>query len=268
MSPLNITEDDLHAYVDGALSPERRAEVEAYLAEYPEDAERVRAYLAQNVALKAAFDPVLDEPLPEHLHALTVQPLNATVGPKKRPFLNFLALQRLAAGVLVAMVGGIGGWLAHGQYQGGEQLARAVPLPHQAAVAHVVYSPDARRPVEVAADQEEALVKWLSKRLGTPVKPPKLGALGYELVGGRLLPGNAGPVAQFMYQDATGQRMTLYVTTESAGKPETGFRFAREGEINVFYWVEGKFGYALSAAIAKGELAKVATAVYDQLEVK
>lgn len=86
MSPLNITEDDLHAYVDGALSPERRAEVEAYLAEYPEDAERVRAYLAQNVALKAAFDPVLDEPLPEHLHALTVQPLNATVGPKKGHF--------------------------------------------------------------------------------------------------------------------------------------------------------------------------------------
>lgn len=277
MSPLTITEDDLHAYVDGALSPARRAEVEAYLAEYPEDAERVRAYQAQNAALKAAFDPVLDEPLPDQLHALTAQPLNAipqgyflrgAVGPKKRPFLNFLVFQRLAAGVLVAMVGGIGGWLAHGQYQGAEQLARTVPLPHQAAVAHVVYSPDARRPVEVTADQEEALVKWLSKRLGTPVKPPKLGALGYELVGGRLLPGNAGPVAQFMYQDATGQRMTLYVTTESAGKPETGFRFSREGEINVFYWVEGKFGYALSAAIAKGELAEVATAVYDQLEVK
>jgi anti-sigma factor RsiW len=58
------------------------------------------------------------------------------------------------------------------------------------------------------------------------------------------------------------------VTTENAGKPETGFRFAREGQVNVFYWVDGKFGYALSASIDKGELAKVATAVYDQLEAK
>ena len=269
MSPLNITEDDLHAYVDRALTASRRAEVEAWLTENPGEAERVRAYEAQNRALKALFDPVLAEPLPDDLYALVAQPLNPTVNRKKWPNLKSWALQQIAAGVLVAMLGGVAGWLGHGQYQSAERLAQVVvPLSRQAAVAHVVYSPDARRPVEVTGDQEEALVKWLSKRLGTPVSPPKLGALGYELVGGRLLPGNVGPVAQFMYQDATGQRMTLYVTTENAAKPETGFRFAREAQVNVFYWVDGKFGYALSAAIDKGELAKVATAVYDQLEVR
>ncbi|UCV23446.1 anti-sigma factor family protein [Ferribacterium limneticum] len=269
MSPLNITEDDLHAYVDGALTAARRAEIEAYLVLYPEDAERVRAYRAQNEALKALFNPVLVEALPDHLQALTVQPVNSTVNRKKWPNLKSWPLQQIAAGVIVATLGGVAGWLGHGQYQSAEHMAQVVvPLSRQAAVAHVVYSPDARRPVEVTADQEEALVKWLTKRIGTPVTPPKLGALGYELVGGRLLPGNAGPVAQFMYQDATGQRMTLYVTTENATQPETGFRFAREGQVNVFYWVDGKFGYALSASTAKGELAKVATAVYDQLEAK
>jgi len=268
MNPLNITEDDLHAYVDAALTPERRAEVAAHLAEYPEDAARVRAYRAQNQALRELFNPVLDEPLPDNLHVLAVQPLNAAVNREKQQNLKSWIAQRLAAGLLVATVSGVAGWLAHGQYQNGERMTQVAPLFRQAAVAHVVYSPDARRPVEVTADQEAALVKWLSKRLGTPVTPPKLGVLGYELVGGRLLPGNSGPVAQFMYQDASGQRMTLYITTESAGRPETGFRFAREGEINVFYWVDGKFGYALSAGIAKGELAKVATAVYDQLDQK
>ena len=268
MSPLNITEDDLHAYVDGALTAPHRAEIEAYLAEYPEDAERVRAYQAQNEALKALFNPVLAEPLPDNLHALAAEPLASMVYREKQPNSKAWFMLRIAAGLLVAMVSGVAGWLGHGQYQNNERMVQGVPLFRQAAVAHVVYSPDARRPVEVAADQEEALVKWLSKRLGTPVSPPKLGPLGYELVGGRLLPGNVGPVAQFMYQDATGQRMTLYVTTENAAKPETGFRFAREGQINVFYWVDGKFGYALSAGVDKGELAKVATAVYDQLEKK
>ena len=74
MNPLTITEDDLHAYVDGALTAERRGEVEAYLAEYPADAERVRAYQAQNQALRSLFNPVLDEPLPDNLHARAAQP--------------------------------------------------------------------------------------------------------------------------------------------------------------------------------------------------
>lgn len=98
------------------------------------------------------------------------------------------------------------------------------------------------------------------------MRPPKLGALGYELIGGRLLPGGSGPVAQFMYHDAAGQRLTLYVSTENAGNRDTAFRFAQEGPINVFYWIDGQFGYALSAGIPKAELAHVATAVYRQLE--
>ena len=142
------------------------------------------------------------------------------------------------------------------------------PLPRQAAIAHVVYSPDVRRPVKITADQEDQLVKWLSKRLDMTITPLKLGALGYELIGGRLLPGNSGPVAQFMYPDASGQRLTLYVSTENTVNHDAGFRFAREGPFNVFYWVDGKFGYALSAGMDRGELARVASAVYDQLEHK
>ena len=144
--------------------------------------------------------------------------------------------------------------------------AAAGSLPRQAAIAHVVYSPDVRRPVEIGADQEDQLVAWLSKRLGAKIRPPKLGALGYELIGGRLLPGSSGPVAQFMYHDTTGQRLTLYVTNEQASNQDTGFRFAQEGPVNVFYWIDGKFGYALSAGIDKGELARIATAVYAQLQ--
>lgn len=268
MKPDVMTEDDLHAYVDNALTPAQRDRVEAHLAANPADAARVRAWSAQKQDLKALFSPVLDEPLPEALHALTVQPLASAVNPEKRPKSAAFAWQQLAAGVLIAVGAGFAGWFGHARWSAVEPVAQVtVPMYRQAAVAHVVFSPDARRPVEISGEQEELLVKWLSKRLGVPVKPPKLGALGYELVGGRLLPGNAGPVAQFMYQEASGQRLTLYVTTEGAGKSQTGFRFAQEGEINVFYWLDGRFGYALSGGIAKGELARVATAVYDQLEV-
>jgi anti-sigma factor RsiW len=263
MSGIPVTENELHAYVDAALTAARRAEVEAHLSANPEDAARVKAWLEQKLALRALYNPVLEEPLPERL-LVAAAPLE---GPAmQRPFLSRWSLERIAAGLLVAALGGVAGWFGHARYQPPPQIAQAVPLPRQAAVAHVVFSPDVRRPVEVRAEQEDQLVAWLSKRLGTAVRPPKLGALGYELIGGRLLPGNSGPVAQFMYHDASGQRLTLYVSTENATHRDTAFRFAQEGPVNVFYWVDGTFGYALSAGIPKGELAKVATAVYDQLE--
>jgi anti-sigma factor RsiW len=281
MNKMTITEDDLHAYVDTALPASRLAEVDEYLAAHPEEKSRMDAYKAQSDALRQLFNPVLDETPPASLLALTEKPLASSqttipqgdflrgaVHSSKQPFLSRWSVQRIAAGLVIAMLGGAAGWLGHAQYQTTDRMAQIIPLPRQAAVAHVVYSPDVRRPVEVTADQEDQLVKWLSKRLGTPVSPPKLGALGYELIGGRLLPGNTGPVAQFMYHDSSGQRLTLYVSTENASNRDTAFRFAQEGPVNVFYWVDGKFGYALSAGIDKKELARVATAVYDQLDHK
>ncbi|WP_020656106.1 anti-sigma factor family protein [Massilia niastensis] len=261
--PLPVTEADLHAYVDGRLPPARAAEVDAYLAAHPEDAARVQAHITQNAALRAMFDPVLDEPVPPRL---------ATRPPRRR----WLGL---AAGMAIAIVSGAAGWGLRGASgddmglaSGGGQSAYPAPavagLARRAAVAHVVYSPDVRRPVEIGADQEDQLVAWLSNRLGSRIRPPHLGKVGYELIGGRLLPGASGPVAQFMYHDGAGQRLTLYVSSEQAHNKDTGFRFAREGPVNVFYWIDGQFGYALSAGADRNELARVAGAVHEQLDAR
>jgi anti-sigma factor RsiW len=88
---------------------------------------------------------------------------------------------------------------------------------------------------------------------------------GYELVGGRLLPGETGAVAQFMYQDAKGKRLTLYVSRLAGKQRDTAFRFSQEDKVSVFYWIDGALGYALSGELPKAELLKVATTVYKQL---
>jgi anti-sigma factor RsiW len=270
MSAIPISNADLHAYVDGELPQSRHAEIDAWLAEHPEDVARVEAYRAQKQGLRQLFDPVLDEPLPDALRELAYPPATAEVPevPLRRRYLASWSLPRIAASLALAFVSGVAGWMAHDHYSPPAMVAHAIPLPRQAAIAHVVFSPDVKRPVEIGAEHEDQLITWLSRRLGSTVRPPKLGALGYELIGGRLLPGNSGPVAQFMYHDASGQRLTLYVSTENTGNRDTAFRFAQEGPVNVFYWIDGRFGYAISAGIAKDELARVATAVYDQLETE
>ncbi|HEX7557583.1 MAG TPA: anti-sigma factor, partial [Usitatibacter sp.] len=145
-------------------------------------------------------------------------------------------------------------------------VVNTTTLPIRAARAHLVYSPEVRHPVEVEAKDQEHLVKWLSKRLDMQLRIPVLSSEGFELLGGRLLPGNDGPVAQFMYQEATGKRLTLYVTRPHKGETVTAFRFAQEGPVSVFYWIDRDCGYALSGDIDKPALARIATSVYKQLE--
>ena len=273
-----LTEAELHAYVDRQLTPERQREIEGYLAHRPDEAQRAQSYRDQKRELRALFDPVLDEAVPQRV-------LRAA-----RPRTPWY-LQRLAAGVAIALVSGAAGWGLRGglatppaglaqQGTASTAMASASGFARRAAVAHAVYSPDLRRPVEVDAAHEDQLVAWLSKRMGAPMKPPHLQAVGYALEGGRLLPGGQGPVAQFMYHAidgaASSSRLTLYVSNEivepgSSGHvtggqaPAAAFRFAREGSINVFYWVEGRFGYAISADADRATLARVSEEVYRQL---
>lgn len=249
MTGVPVTEAELHAYVDGVLPLSRSAAVEAHLAEHPEDVARVAAYREQLAALRREYDAVLEEPVPQGLAVA------------RRAWLAPLA--RYGALAASFALGAVVGWQLNARTA--DRQTESSTWARRAAIAHVVYSPEVRHPVEVGADQEAHLVAWLSKRLGAPVKAPYLGAQGYQLVGGRLLPGDRGPVAQFMYQDAKGQRLTLYVRVNPDDSSETAFRFAQERGVGVFYWLDRKLGYALSGEVEKAELLRVATAVYRQL---
>jgi len=255
--PPVIGESELQAWADDRLPAERRAAVDAWLAARPEEAERVTAYRELNTLLRTHFDGVLKEPVPGRLEAAA----------RSRTYWRRAAA---IAGwiVLGVAVGGAAGW----ELRALQPAATVAALPegpllaHRAALAHATYAPEVRHPVEVGADQEQHLSAWLSKRLGGDIRAPKLESEGMSLVGGRLLPRDPAPVAQFMYQNAQGRRVTLYVRSEAPDERETAFRYAREGNVRVFYWIDRKFGYALSSAdLDRGELLRLANLVYRQL---
>lgn len=251
-----VNEDDLHAYVDGALPDARRLEVEAWLAAHPADAARVESWIGQTRSLHAAFDGVLNEPLPIELVRGTRRRLPARA-----------AWKALAAGVALVVSGIVGygvGVVSDAHRAPHAQLAVADPLVREAAIAHAVFSPEVRHPVEVEAAHADHLVQWLSRRLGTPLRAPDFAAQGFTLLGGRLLPGGTGPVAQFMYQDGIGRRVTLYVRRDVSDNAATQFRHATENGVEVFYWIDRDFGYALAGEIAPAEIGRLADAAYHQ----
>ena len=216
----------LHAWLDGELLPERRAEIEAWLQVHPDDAARVRLWTADRDALRVRFDAVLGEPVPQALAQVVWR--KAPLALASPGFRFGSGWGRSAAAFAVFLLGGSAGaglmWRL--QPQGADPSARTgePAWVHRAAVAHAVYVPEVRHAVEVKA-QEEHLSRWLTKRLEVPVKLFDLRAQGFELVGGRLLPDPAGPSAQLMYQavqpagaaaDARPVRVTVYLASPTA----------------------------------------------------
>lgn len=262
-----VTDDELHALIDGHLSPADRQAIEARLLQQPEASRRLADWRVQREALRALHAPLLEAPVP--------QPMRDVLGravATRRQTNDWWRWGGMAASVVVAF--GLG-WLSHGPWPGragtpslaGQQ---SLAFAQQAAVAHVVYSPEVRHPVEVSASEQAHLVQWLSKRLGKPLAVPDLGPQGYQLMGGRLLPGDTGARAQFMYQNASGVRLTLYLGALDTGPngaagSETAFRFTDDGPVPRFYWVDQGFGYALAGPLPRETLLALARAVHGQL---
>lgn len=246
-----ISEDDLHAYADGRLDGEHLTRVETWLAAHPEHRGQVDEWRAQSATLHRAYDRVLDEPLPARL----MPPANAP---------RWIDLRKLATVAWIALGVVIGFALRDQTLPPPNKAALANSLPRQAAIAHAVFVPEVRHPVEVGADQEAHLVAWLSKRLGAPLKAPHLDGAGYRLVGGRLLAGDGGEVAQFMYENTEKKRLTLYVRREAPKDGDTAFRYAQEKGIDVFYWTDSRFGYALSGNTGREDMLNLGSLVYKQ----
>ncbi len=255
MSPSTpVGENDLHAYLDGALDEDARAEIEAWLAGHPDDDATTAAWRRQRDGLRALYDGILEEPVPPGMLARLAE---------SRPGVSRRAWLRAAAGIALFAAGAAAGWGVHDRLTP-PGLAPATFISH-AVKAHVVFTAERRHAAEARADTEEKhLIRWLSKRLGQPVRPPPLAELGFRLIGGRLVADAAGPAAQYMYQDKSGRRVTLYVRRESEAR-YAAFRFASEGGLSAFYWIDSPLSYAVIGRMEREELLKLARMVYRKL---
>jgi anti-sigma factor RsiW len=139
---------------------------------------------------------------------------------------------------------------------GSEELAT---FAQRANVAYEVYAPERLHPVEVPAAQERGLTDWLSARLERPLSAPSLEEHGYSLIGGRLLPGEAGPAAQFMYENQNHERLSFYQAGIGSNEPE--LQLFLDGSSRTFYWVSKGTGYALSGPVTEGMLRNIAIEV-------
>ncbi|MBR1131744.1 anti-sigma factor family protein [Bradyrhizobium iriomotense] len=253
MNQRPITEDDLHAYVDQALEPERRAEVASYLDDHPDVASRVAAFVTQGEQLRGALASIAEEPLPAELNLSHILESR-----KRRPLRAWGAI----AAMLLLGIGGLGGWTMRSVLQDGPSGLSA--LAQEAAYTYGVYAPDRVRPVEIRASDSAELVQWASNRLKQPVKVPDLSVSGYRLMGGRVVATSHGPAAMFMYDDDHGDRLVVLTRPMSGRNQDTPMMPQSTGDVAGFAWADGGLGYTLVGQLPTDTLRPIANEIRKQ----
>lgn len=261
-----VTEEELHAFVDGELPADRRDAVGAWLAANPEQAALVAAWRAQADSIRARYGNVVNEPVPERLqldHIIKNDIATARGGAWK---------SMAAAAALVAFAAGGGaGWYARAATTPVAVAMLPAPAPApldtftaDALDAYKLYVVEVRHPVEVPGSELGHLKQWLSKRVGHELNIPDLQSIGLKLVGGRLLPGPTGAAAFYMYEGSSGERFTIYCG--KAGGPETALHFKSGDQFASFTWVDDKIGYVVSGPANRERLEAVTKTVYEQVD--
>jgi anti-sigma factor RsiW len=250
-----IGEDDIQAAVDGRVEAPRCPVVQDYLAKNPDVAARVEHLKTQREMLRTRLAAKADEPIPARLRVANLM--------AQRAQRRYARLARVAAVVALLVVGGAGGWTLRDL----ASINGTPSMTRDAIAAHRVFTVERRHPVEVAANEEAHLVQWLSNRLGHKLTAPDLGREGWRLIGGRLLAAQSGPAAQLMYENAGGQRLTVYLRPGD-GKEGAEFRYVEANGVGAFWWSDGGLGYAVSGPPDRKKLLEVAEAVHAEVAAR
>jgi anti-sigma factor RsiW len=257
MSARGFSERDIHMALDGELPDDERAAFEVWLDANPDMKARSIRYSADAEALRAAFAGVLEEPVPSGMVGMVVGGAPVRPGwPRSRWWLA-------AAAVVLLAVGGAGGYLAGSS---GSAVVEAADdrLAEEAIAAHVVYAAEKRHAVEVPASDLDHMQTWLSNRVGLQLVAPDLTDDGFELVGGRLLPAGGSRAALLLYEDGQGNRVSLFVTAESAASGK-GVYAQGNGGPRAIYWLANGYGCALVGSLPGERLDALATSAWRQL---
>jgi anti-sigma factor RsiW len=251
-----VTEDELHAYIDGELPADREAAVAAWLAAHPGEAALVAAWRAQAEAIRARYGAVANEPVPQRFNLEQLLRRDRSSG-------RSWAALAAAAAVIAFLAGGAVGWLARGASIASPNSFETYTA--DAIEAHKLYVVEVRHPVEVPGSERAHMTQWLTKRLGYQQNIPDLQSLGLKLVGGRLLPGPTGEAAAlYMYESPTGERFTVYCA--KAATQETALRFKAENRFAAIYWVDDQRAFVVSGPADRERLEQVTKMIYEQVD--
>jgi anti-sigma factor RsiW len=286
--PPPVSDEELHAFVDGETAPERRDAILAFLSASPADAARVETWRRQNETIRAAFARVETEhvPLSWSLSAasrrrgfpcklLSGRERSETSAIEADP--SSLRLRRALAGFVIAGVasGVIAAIVAPLIV---ERLTAPNPAPFiRVGRAH----PPADTDAAFANRTVSALLAFAPPAATTSAPPqggetaladgqtglilPNLFGKGLKLTGVRVAPNESDQTFCLFYATAANAAVALCVE-KAAGTGAAGFRKTGHFPSATISWRQRGAKYAIAGAMTEIELRNLAERAHSEVE--
>jgi len=253
---MTVNEQELHAFIDGELEPERATEIGRLIAGDTALAARVAAFRSDKERLSRIYAGLEKRPLPaEWLRQIETR--DRSVKPLSRLYTMRSTLAGIAAALLVAL----GTWTAFEVQTAGNPdaiigeaiSARADSLKPQEVIEVAAASP--------SEDQNEVL----TSALGMKLKVPDMSKVGYRLAVIRVysdVPG--GKAVELRYRSGEDRVFTLYVRhPNSAARVD----LLQRDNLRICIWQDDVVGTVMVGQMSAGEMARAASAAYAGLNL-
>jgi anti-sigma factor RsiW len=273
------SDETLIAYLDGALAEDERARIAAQLEHDPDLRLRAQRLSESATVLRAAFDEVLREPIPDRLIAAAHGGSSANVVSLAARVRRSMATGRrwwigvpLAASLAGLMVGaGLG-------YFAGDEQGTTAAEEAQAKLAsgswldsiagyHKLFvnaGPNDASLADVPANAGG--VRKVTQKLPSDFRLPNLKPWGLVFQGARFLIVDGRPATQLFYTTDNKALGPLTVVVATSPKPDLQPTFDHRDDLNVLYWRHHGHAYALVGAANIGYLWNIANDIAWQLD--
>jgi anti-sigma factor RsiW len=239
-NPDLISDDDLHAYIDGVLEEERARKVRDALSANAALAERVALFQADKAMLKAIYAPLVDLPLPSQWIARARQ--------KRRT--RWRLAYAAAAAVLLIVAAGSLAWRFHPPGAGIDVVETALDARQNSSAGEHLTVSDGQR----TAQYDAALRQVISSDLHVP----NLSRMGYTFSGLHLY----DKAAEILYRGPGDQLFTVYVRRSDGS---TRFDQFKRGGLRVCIWQDDQISIVMAGDISAAAMQRLATLSYAGL---
>ena len=255
-----VSDHDLHAFVDGALDGRRYRRIVAHLATDPMAAERVNGFLRQQGEFSQLRDQLTDfvDPLGDEATSDLTRQLAGAIRHQRRVRWG-AAASGMAAMVLVGLIGlwGPDPSKVAARLTMREQIVESGP--------QVLFGRD---PLKVAAqlatsDAGSAPPELDQQLAAYSIRRPDLAVHGLRFVGGDALKGGEAPPIRLIYEDAEHRRVFLFVGAVGSDA-DVALTLVPEGHVSL-NWRRGPLVFALIGPKESEQLLDVMAATGELL---